>query len=239
MGIIKRTSVTDQAIEEIKKYLFSGNIKTGEKLVTESELSAMLGVGRSTVREAVRTLQAMGYVEIRPGKGTFAKVTSEEEIRSLRDHARDWFTVNERTLEEFLQVRHLVEPKAAELAAAYIDPTGIADLQKALDRFEAAVMQDSNSAELAAADRQFHIGIVRESKNQLLYQFYLQTDKLFMQYATRSFTMLNREYAQKTLQEHRNILAAICDGNTASAGEAMTEHLNIAKTRMNIMKIND
>ena len=237
--MIKRTSVTDQAIEEIKKYLLSGNIKTGEKLETETELSAMLGVGRSTVREAIRTLQAMGYVEIRPGKGTFAKVTSEEEIQSLRDHTRDWFTVNERTLEEFLQVRHLLEPKAAELAAAYIDPAGIADLQKSLERFEAATTHEKNAPELAAADRQFHIGIVRESKNQLLYQFYLQTDKLFMQYAIRSFTMLNEEYARKTLREHRNIFSAICDGDTEKAKNAMTEHLNIAKIRMNMMKSNN
>ena len=199
----------------------------------------MLGVGRSTVREAVRTLQAMGYIELRPGKGAFARVTSEEEILQLRDHARDWFTVNERTLEEFLQVRHLVEPKAAELAAVYIDPEGISDLQKALDRFEAAVEQEKNSAELAAADHQFHIGIVRESKNQLLYQFYLQTNELFMQYSTRSFTMLNLESARKTLQEHHNILSAICAGDAESAGASMIEHLNIAKLRMDAIKISD
>lgn len=235
MGTIKRTTVTEQAIEEIKKYLMSGELKSGDKLATEAELSAMLGVGRSTVREAIRTLQAMGYVELRPGKGAFAKVTSEEEVLSLRDHAKDWFTVNERTLAEFLQVRHLVEPKAAELAAKYIDQAGIADLQKELDRFETAVNRKENSAELASADRQFHILIVRESKNQLLYQFYLQTNELFMQYSTRSFTLLNAT-AAKTLQEHKKILSAIKAGDADGARDAMTEHLNIAKDRMEVMK---
>lgn len=235
MGTIKRTTVTEQAIEEIKKYLLSGELKSGDKLATEAELSAMLGVGRSTVREAIRTLQAMGYVELRPGKGAFARVTSEEEVLSLRDHARDWFTVNERTLEEFLQVRHLVEPKAAELAAKYINEAGLADLQKELDRFETAVNQEGNSAGLAAADRQFHILIVRESKNQLLYQFYLQTSALFMQYSTRSFTLMNIT-AMKTLQEHQKILSAIRAGDADGARDAMTEHLNIARRRMEVMK---
>lgn len=235
MAAIKRTTVTEQAIEEIKKYLLSGKLKTGDKLATETELSAMLGVGRSTIREAIRMLQAMGYVELRPGKGAYARVTSEEEILSLRDHAKDWFTINERTMEEFLQVRHLVEPKAAELAAKYIDDTGLADLQKELDHFEAVIREGENSVELAAADRQFHILIVRESKNQLLYQFYLQTSELFMQYSTRSFTLMNTTVIQ-TLKEHKKILEAIRSGDADGAREAITEHLNIAKNRMEVMK---
>jgi len=82
MAAIKRTTVTEQASEEIRKYLLSGELKTGDKLATETELSVMLGVGRSTVREAIRILQAMGYVELRPGKGAFAAVTTEEDANA-------------------------------------------------------------------------------------------------------------------------------------------------------------
>ena len=232
MAAIKRTTVTEQASEEIRKYLLSGELKTGDKLATETELSVMLGVGRSTVREAIRILQAMGYVELRPGKGAFAAVTTEEEVRSLRDHAKDWFAVNERTMEEFLQVRHLVEPKAAALAAGFIGEEGAAELERELVRFEEAL---GNPAELAAADRNFHTLIVRESNNQLLYQFYLQTKDLFLQYSTRSFTF-SGDTAMNTLEEHKKILSAIRAGDAEGACAAMTEHLNIAEDRLENIK---
>ena len=88
MQPIQRTSVTAQAIEQIKKSLFSGEYQPGDKLSTETELSAALGVGRSTVREAIRTLEAMGYVELRPGRGAFVRITREEDAEVQANHAR-------------------------------------------------------------------------------------------------------------------------------------------------------
>lgn len=58
MNTLKRTTMTERAAEEIKKYLISGQVKPGDKLLTETEFADQLGVGRSTVREAIRTLQA-------------------------------------------------------------------------------------------------------------------------------------------------------------------------------------
>ena len=76
---------------------------------------------------------------------------------------------------------------------------------------------------------------MRESKNQLIYQFYLQTSELFLQYSTRSFTLTKSTVVQ-TLEEHQKILEAIRSGDADGARVVITEHLNIAKDRMDVIK---
>ena len=76
--------------EKIKEMLFSGALKRGDKLPSESRLAAELGVGRSSVREGLRLLDASGYVEIIPNRGAFAAATCEEEIPS----PRSWLEIN-------------------------------------------------------------------------------------------------------------------------------------------------
>ena len=70
MESVKRVPVVQQVVEKIKEYLFSGEVSVGDKLPVEKELCEQLEVGRGTVREALRMLEATGYVESRPGKGT-------------------------------------------------------------------------------------------------------------------------------------------------------------------------
>lgn len=117
MNTLKRTTMTERAAEEIKKYLISGQVKPGDKLLTETEFADQLGVGRSTVREAIRTLQAMGYVELRPGRGAFAVITSPDDEFSMRENAIRYFKGNQGSLNDFLEVWNLIEPYAASLAA--------------------------------------------------------------------------------------------------------------------------
>ena len=91
MESVKRVPVVQQVVEKIKEYLFSGEVSVGDKLPVEKELCEQLEVGRGTVREAFRMLEATGYVELRPGKGTFAARTSEVEL----DDIMQWFTEHE------------------------------------------------------------------------------------------------------------------------------------------------
>ena len=82
MESVKRMPIVQQVVDKLKEYLFSGEIAVGDKLPVEKELCEQLGVGRGTVREAFRILEATGYVELRPGKGAFAARTSEIELGS-------------------------------------------------------------------------------------------------------------------------------------------------------------
>ena len=95
----RRISVTDQVVDALRSRILAGEYKPGVKLPPEMTLSERYGVGRSTIREVLRTLQAMGYVELKPSRGAFVAGGD------LQSRTEKWFTVNEDTMEDFRNLR--------------------------------------------------------------------------------------------------------------------------------------
>ena len=116
-----KTPVADEVAGRIKEILFSGELSHGQKLPGENKIAERLGVGRSSVREALKQLAAAGYVELVPNRGAFAVVTSSDEMPSPRDGAVRWLSVNRSSVDELLCVRSCIEPFAAELCAGRAD----------------------------------------------------------------------------------------------------------------------
>ncbi|MDC7248093.1 MAG: GntR family transcriptional regulator, partial [Sphaerochaetaceae bacterium] len=109
---IERVYITDQVVKELLSLIMSGDFKLEEKLPTESELCNHLGVGRSTVREALRVLSATGMIELRPGKGAYVVSNKKNSIISIQN----WFTEKHAELDELIEVRMAIEPLALKLA---------------------------------------------------------------------------------------------------------------------------
>ena len=220
-------SVTDQTMEALREKILSGEYRPGDKLPPEVALTEMLGVGRSTVREAVRILQAMGYVELKPGRGAFV---AEDDPRG---RAENWFTVNEDTLVDFRSLRWMVEPESAALAAVRRMESDITELQALTDRFSETSRQYAETGDrgltpvLTRLDQQFHTLVLRISGNTLLTQLYSQISPLFRQYSIRAFTT-NPEASRYTDREHRCIADTITAGNASGAKSAMEAHLTAA-----------
>ena len=191
----------------------------------------MFGVGRSTIREVLRTLQAMGYVELKPSRGAFAA------SGDLRTQAEKWFTVNEDTLEDFRGLRNMVEPESASLAAVRHSEADMEILQDLTDRFNALSRQYLETGDrgltphLTRLDEQFHTHLIRISGNVLLAQLYEQISPLFQQYSIRSFT-LRPDGSGNAEQEHRAIYLAVLSGDGEQAREAMKKHLASAEDKM-------
>ena len=227
----KRISVTDQVVAALRNQILTGAYSPGEKLPSETALSEMFGVGRSTIREVLRTLQAMGYVELKPSRGAFAA------SGDLRKQAEKWFTVNENTLEDFRELRSMVEPETASLAAARYSEEDRGILQDLTDRFNALSRQYVETGDrgltphLTRLDEQFHMHLIRISGNVLLAQLYEQISPLFQQYSIRSFT-LSPDGSREADQEHRTICLAVLSGDGEKAREAMKKHLASAEDKI-------
>ena len=227
----KRISVTDQAVDVLRSKIQAGTYRPGNKLPSEISLSEMLGVGRSTIREVLRTLQAMGYVELKPSRGAF--VASGDFL----SRAEKWFTVNENTLEDFRNLRRMVEPKSASLAALKRSDEDLEILKDLTDRFRALSRQYLETGDygltphLARLDERFHTHLIRISGNDLLEQLYTQISLLFQQYSVRSFT-LRPDGSEKADAEHQTIFSAIVSGNAEDACAAMKKHLASAEEKM-------
>ena len=153
-------SIANDAILEIKQLIVSGRLGPGEKLPRESELAAQLGLSRSSLREAVRALTLMGVLDARRGDGTYVTGLGPQLLLEATGFVVD-FLQDHRTLLELLQVRRLLEPTAAALAAVRMGERDVALLRECNKRMDLASTVD----ELVEADDEFH-GTILEATGQ-------------------------------------------------------------------------
>jgi len=226
MKKIERVSVTDAVVESIRDLIAGDEFAIGSKLPTESEFCDKLGVGRSTIREAFRVLQAIGLVELRPGKGAFVrhqKMDGQEAIRQ-------WFSENKAQVDELMEFRMGIEPLAAKLAIARGSPKQLEQIRSIHLEFCKAV-KENDVIKMATMDESFHDAIVEASNNNLL----IKTGKLLadalMEYRTRSFAVT--ENMSHAVIPHQRILDAIIAKNEKEVVVAMLEHLEISLKDMN------
>ena len=206
MESVKRVPVVQQVVEKIKEYLFSGEVSVGDKLPVEKELCEQLEVGRGTVREAFRMLEATGYVELRPGKGTFAARTSEVEL----DDIMQWFTEHEVETKDFLEVRMAIEPLSVRLAIERCSDEDVAHLERLHQKFITAVNN------------------VEYSRNQLLISISKQVEKNMKNFRSRTFYI--PQNAENAILPHQMILDAFKTKDAAAGERNMQEHLSLIAT---------
>jgi GntR family transcriptional repressor for pyruvate dehydrogenase complex len=217
----KRTaSVTEEAITRIRERIASGTWGPGTKLPREADLAAELGLSRSSLREAVRALSLVRVLEVRQGDGTY--VSSLEPDLLLGDPTRFAAPLlRGRTVLELFEVRRLLEPAAASLAALRVDDRGRASLERELDR-----MRDAGDRveELVEADAAFHDVIAQIADNGVL-------RSLLESLATRTVRariwhgVADRDALELARAEHRRIYEAIAQGDPDLARAATAIHI--------------
>jgi DNA-binding FadR family transcriptional regulator len=160
----RRSSLVDQVIDQLRGEITGGGWPVGAKIPPEPVLSETLGVGRNTVREAVRALTHAGLLESRQGDGTYVRATSE-----LSGAVRRRLETAE--LVEILEVRRGFEVEAARLAATRRTDADIAAIAVALARRDAAWAAGEHSA-FVEADLEFHTAVVEATHNRVLTDLY-------------------------------------------------------------------
>jgi GntR family transcriptional regulator, transcriptional repressor for pyruvate dehydrogenase complex len=218
MQAVTRLSIVQQVANSIKDYLFSDGIKEGDKLPTEMELCSMLGVGRGTVRESIRILETLGYVEIRPGKGTFVCSTKEIGVSDVVN----WFSAHEIETRDLYEVRMAIEPYATRLAVERCTETDIVHLKMIhVDLLKAVDV--NNVSQIAICDELFHKYIVECSKNRLLVSIAKQINAPLKEFRSKTFYI--RENAENVRQPHAAILDAFVQRNPNAGEQGMIVHL--------------
>ena len=213
---IRRHLLTDQAAELLRSRIDSGEWEIGAKLPGETTLAAELGVGRSTVREAVRMLAGLGMLESRQGAGVFLRRSSPRQ---------DWDRVL-RTEEilHVVEVRNTVEIEAARLAATRRDEADLQALRRALDARSAA--SGAGAAAFVDADIALHRAVVVAAHNPVLTELFETfvprlRDAMLDLMDVREMTASS----QPDADAHRLLVEAIADGAAAKAARVSAEHL--------------
>jgi len=155
-------TVTDEAIARIREMIVSGQLRPGDRLPREADLALQLGLSRNSLREAVRALSLIRVLEVRHGDGTY--ISSLEPDLLLETTTLVTHLLQEHTVLELFEVRRLLEPAAAALAAVRMNEADRGRLQVELDRMLAA----PGAAELVDADMAFHAVIAGAAGNTVL-----------------------------------------------------------------------
>ncbi|MGI5505394.1 FadR/GntR family transcriptional regulator [Lentzea sp. CA-135723] len=163
LATTRRAGLVDQVIEQMRGAITTGEWPVGQRIPPEPELVTALGVGRNTVREAVRALSHAGLLEVRQGDGTFVRATSELSGAVRRMCGTE--------LKEVLQVRRTLEVEGARLAAKHRTEAELARLTEVLAKRDAA-MENEQWAEVIEHDTAFHVLLVQCSHNALLAELY-------------------------------------------------------------------
>ncbi|OBG14720.1 GntR family transcriptional regulator [Mycolicibacterium celeriflavum] len=203
LATTRRTGLVDQAIEQLRASVASGAWPVNSRIPTEPELAAALGVGRNTVREAVRALAHSGLLEVRQGDGTYVRATSEVSGALRRLCGTE--------LREVLQVRRCLEVEGARLAARARTSADLDDLRALLKRRDQISPSDDPEA-FARADTEFHVAVVRSSHNVVLIELYRGlTEVVMASVATAA------DEPATAVMDHSRLVEAIAAGDVESA----------------------
>ncbi|TVT22179.1 FadR family transcriptional regulator [Amycolatopsis acidiphila] len=205
LATTRRTGLVDQVIGQLRDAIAQGEWPVGQRIPTETALAETLGVGRNTVREAIRALSHSGLLEVRQGDGTYVRATSEVSGAVRRLCGSE--------LREVLQVRRSLEVEGARLAATARSDEDLARLTELLDARDRA--QNENSHEdFVRADTEFHFMVVHCGHNRLLTELYRGlTETVTASVAATSYDHLTERVAIG----HRGLLTAIADRDPARA----------------------
>ncbi len=213
---IKRSRLSEDVAKRIQQLILE-KLTVGDKLPPERELAEMFGVSRSSVRDAVRTLELMGLVERRQGSGTLVRDLSAE---ALINPLSAMLVRKRKLVGELLDVRKIIEPPLAARAALHASADEIAELEEILARQEEKVERGEVAID---EDSEFHYGIAMAAENSVVLNVLDVLMDLLRETRERSLQVAGRP--QKSLAGHRRILAAIRRHDGAAAETAMRRHI--------------
>lgn len=218
-----RRKLYEDVAESLKEMIAKGDLAPGQRIPSESELVSLLKVGRSTLREAVRLLESMNVLELRPGVGTFVCL----EPGRPDDPLGFYFASDTPTVASLFEARRIIEPSVAALAAKRADGRDLQSLEEAV--VEMAQVVDKGEAHLQV-DRAFHEAVARAAKNPVLSRILpIIHDALVEGYRV---TASSTESAHRASLAHRRIFEAIHRRDEATAAREMLAHLDEAATEI-------
>ena len=208
-------SVPDELASRIEQLIISRTVQAGEFIPPERELAKLLGVSRSSVRDAMRDLELRGLIDRRPGRGTV--VVSHD--NPVTYQLSTLINADRRDLANVMELRAVIEPPIAARAAARCLPDDVRRLEAIVDRMH----PEMDHEEFTQADRQFHMTIARVTRNPLLISLVEAMND--MTDRSRAERWRSAARIRSSTIEHRAILDAIRARDSAAAEKAAADHV--------------
>jgi GntR family transcriptional repressor for pyruvate dehydrogenase complex len=218
---VRRTNLSAAIADRIAEQIALGKLQPGCRLQSERELSDLFGVGRSSVREAIKALESRGVVEGRQGEGRFVRA---QDVSGMVRALTGPVSVSEREVEQLYEARGIVEPGMAALAAQRAGGREVASVRRLLDKHEERVECGRYGG---ADDTLFHMKLAAMADNPLLAR--LLEGILAVLHATREPALRSAPGLSISLAGHWEVVRAIESHDPDAARNAMTVHLGRAR----------
>jgi GntR family transcriptional regulator, transcriptional repressor for pyruvate dehydrogenase complex len=225
ISLVERTPLVEKIVSALVEYISASDLVAGNKLPSETKLSEMLGVSRLALREALIRLKALGLIEARHGTGWFVrKFEPADSFRQLSPLLRNFTGAD---LNQIMQVRMILEPAIAGIAAEHISPVGLKSLNRQILCMKENIVDREKFIE---CDMAFHATLADECGNKILTVLSSILTDLgrSAQWAFKD-AVENREQSWKF---HWAVFQAISAGNRPAAEKAMAEHIQDVWTRL-------
>jgi GntR family transcriptional repressor for pyruvate dehydrogenase complex len=223
---IKKARLSDEIVRQIKETLFAGKLQAGDRLPAERELAEQFETSRASVREALRTLEQEGMIEVRKGLGGGAFI-ADLDHRPVAKSFQTLLSLKKISIDNIAEVRLIFEPEAARLAAERITEEDLRELEDVIERMSVAVekreMPDS-------FDLKFHQIIARAARNPIL----AMLAESMLGVASKAITELHpsMDTLRHVLASHRKVFEAIRKRNGKLAYRTMRQHIVDVQARL-------
>lgn len=223
---LESRSLAEQAADKIEEMIIENRWKSGDKLPNEMDMVEKLGVGRGTIREAIKILESRNVVEIRRGKGTYVC----DNIGKVEDPLGFRFASDKKKLAEDLSdFRSMLEPQIAEIAAKKATDKDITELRKLCDEVNSMIVNGENYSE---RDIELHTKIASITGNSVVEQII----PLIAQGVSLYVDLTNHELAGTAAVTHQKVVEAITNHDPEAAYAAMKAHMNENRANLELLK---
>jgi GntR family transcriptional repressor for pyruvate dehydrogenase complex len=216
--VVQTSRLYEQIVQQIEQSIRKGALKAGDQLPAERELALQFGVSRTAVREAVKTLREKGLVEAYPGRGTFVTSDTSNTIRLTLDRMIKAGQV-EGTL-QLVEVREILEPEIAALAATRADGETLKEMRDAVAIMDRAGRDPDAYIE---ADLDFHLALAEAAANPIILSLIDSIVGVLREQRMSIFKVNGGP--ERGQYHHKRILQAVESRDAGGAREAMRAHL--------------
>jgi GntR family transcriptional repressor for pyruvate dehydrogenase complex len=207
----KKAPVYEEVMVRLAGLLNQGRLKPGDRLPSERALAERLRASRATIREALRAMQLKGLIVSRRGAGSFIAGGTPEDLAEALHHL---------ALQDIFELRLLIEPSIAALAAERANRQDLLRLESILQQQEGELKEKRMTG---LTDTAFHSALAEATHNRALLQVGATLMKVIS--PSRNESLQTPERARVSLASHRRIVEAIQTGNSVEARRAMEEHI--------------
>ncbi|MDF2039883.1 FadR/GntR family transcriptional regulator [Cytobacillus oceanisediminis] len=222
-------------VDKIIECYLGGNLKPGERLPSERELAGQFNVSRTTIREALRTIELNGLIDIRQGGGSYVKVS---DVQSRKEEIITAVKAENPLVYEMLELRRALEVESSFLAAKRATSADLEKLRSALNQMALAKQNQELGLK---ADLDFHIGISEATHNSIFIEL-IHTLRGHMEEtikATQKQRFKDPSRYEDTMEEHKEIYLAIASGNGDRAKELMEGHITKIREELVVSMVFD